>query len=260
MNFPPATTLDGLLDGRVRLLQPRHGYRVAIDPVLLAAAIAAQPGETVLDAGAGTGAVALCLTARVPGLGVLALERDPLHFELLRANVACNDRKDVIAVAQGDLLAPGADLKARHFDWVASNPPFHPAGRGNLSPVASKAAAHALIPPLEDWIAACLRRVAPKGRLVLVHRAAELGAVMAALLDKAGEATIFPVQARAEAPAGRIVVRARKGGKGGVRLMPPLVLHEDGGGWTAAADALLRHGAALDAVIGAGSGAESGKG
>ena len=32
-------TEDKLLDGRVTVLHPRHGYRVAIDPVLLAAAV-----------------------------------------------------------------------------------------------------------------------------------------------------------------------------------------------------------------------------
>ena len=41
---------DGLLGGRVTILQPAGGYRTAIDPVLLAAAVPAQPGETVLDA------------------------------------------------------------------------------------------------------------------------------------------------------------------------------------------------------------------
>ena len=36
------TTLDGLLDGRVRLSQPTDGYRVAMDAVMLAAAVPAR--------------------------------------------------------------------------------------------------------------------------------------------------------------------------------------------------------------------------
>ena len=35
------TTLDGLLDGRVRFSQPTDGYRVAMDAVMLAAAVPA---------------------------------------------------------------------------------------------------------------------------------------------------------------------------------------------------------------------------
>ena len=59
---------DKFLCGRLRLLQPLQGYRAATDPVLLAAACPAEPGQSVLDLGCGAGAAALCLGARVPGL------------------------------------------------------------------------------------------------------------------------------------------------------------------------------------------------
>ncbi|MEL6264223.1 MAG: methyltransferase, partial [Pseudomonadota bacterium] len=61
-------THDRLLGGRVGLTQPRQGYRAATDPVLLAAAVPAAAGETVLELGIGAGAAVLCLAARVPGL------------------------------------------------------------------------------------------------------------------------------------------------------------------------------------------------
>ena len=41
------TTLDTVLGGRVILHQPAFGYRVAIDPILLAAACPAEPGESI---------------------------------------------------------------------------------------------------------------------------------------------------------------------------------------------------------------------
>ena len=59
---------------RVALRQPAAGYRAAIDPVLLAAAVPAQSGETVLDIGTGTGAALICLAARVAGCRVVGLE------------------------------------------------------------------------------------------------------------------------------------------------------------------------------------------
>ncbi len=68
------TSVDGLLDGRVRLRQPLAGYRAAIDPVFLAAAVPAEPSESLLDLGCGAGAAALCLLARVPGTRVTGLE------------------------------------------------------------------------------------------------------------------------------------------------------------------------------------------
>ena len=70
----PLHSEDGLLGGRLRLRQPTAGYRVAIDPVFLAAAVPAGPRDTVLDIGCGVGAAALCLAARVPGCRVTGID------------------------------------------------------------------------------------------------------------------------------------------------------------------------------------------
>ena len=59
-----AFTQDLLLGGRISLRQPAQGYRVAIDPLLLAASVNAEPGETILDVGAGVGAAGLCVATR----------------------------------------------------------------------------------------------------------------------------------------------------------------------------------------------------
>ena len=67
MTAEPATVSEGtLLGGRVKLRQPVAGYRVAIDPVFLAAAVPATAGDRILDIGCGAGAASVCLAARVP--------------------------------------------------------------------------------------------------------------------------------------------------------------------------------------------------
>ncbi len=235
------TTLDAMLDGRVRLLQPKAGYRAAIDPVLLAAAVDAGPGMSVLDIGAGGGAVALCLLARVPGLAVAALERDPSAVDLLRQNLVLNGAEGPIEALEGDLFDPPLALKSRSFDWVVSNPPFYRAGSHTRSPFHGRAGAHGAEQTLAAWVEACLRRARPGGRLALVVPAADLIEIAASLLDKAPAATIYPVRPRRDEDAKRVVVVARKGGRSGAVVAPALVLHEDDGGWTKAADAVLRH-------------------
>ena len=47
----PPITDDRLLDGRLQLYQPSDGYRIAIDPVLLAAAVPVRAGDHVFDLG-----------------------------------------------------------------------------------------------------------------------------------------------------------------------------------------------------------------
>ncbi|MFO7806744.1 MAG: methyltransferase, partial [Paracoccaceae bacterium] len=70
-----ALTQDAFLGGQLYLWQPRRGgYRAGVDPVLLAASVPAQAGETVLELGCGVGAAMLCLHARVKGLQLTGVE------------------------------------------------------------------------------------------------------------------------------------------------------------------------------------------
>src|SRR5277367_2775294 len=107
----PETSLDHVLGGRVALAQPAAGYRAAIDPVLLAAAVDALPGERVADLGCGVGTAALCLMARVPELRVVGIDRDPAMVALANANARRN-RCDGFAAHLLDLLDARAALAA----------------------------------------------------------------------------------------------------------------------------------------------------
>ena len=79
------------------------------------------------------------------------------------------------------------------------------------------------------------------GVVTLVHRADRLGDILAALAPRAGSVRIRPVQPFADAPAKRVLVQARRGGRAPLTLLPPLVLHlRDGGAWTPQAEAILR--------------------
>ena len=63
--------------------------------------------------------------------------------------------------------------------------------------------------------------------------------ILAALAGRFGDAAIVPVHPRLDAPAIRIVVRARRASRGALALMPPLVLHEGpSDGFSARADAI----------------------
>ena len=46
-----ALTRDALLGGKLHLWQPQKGYRAGVDPVLLAATVPAQAGDSLLDLG-----------------------------------------------------------------------------------------------------------------------------------------------------------------------------------------------------------------
>ncbi|ABC23749.1 methyltransferase small [Rhodospirillum rubrum F11] len=241
----PAWREDGLLDGRLRLMQPVDGYKVAIDSVLLAAAVDAAPGAHVLDAGAGTGAALLCLAARRPDLRVTGLELQALHAGLCHWSIELNALAGRARVMAGDLDRPPPELRATPFDAVMTNPPFTSAG--TPPPDGGRARAMMEGMALERWVARCLALLRPKGRFFAVHRADRLDDLISALTGRAGEITVLPLWSRAGRPAERVIVAARKGVRGGARLLPGLVLHQaDATAYTDETTALLRSGKALD--------------
>lgn len=244
-NTGGAVTDDTLLGGRVRLRQPRDGYRAAIDPVLLAAAAAVKAGDRVLDLGCGAGAVFLCLLARQPALSVVAVERDPAMAVLARANAALNEVGDRVEVMEADVGALPAGWNAGGFDQVVSNPPYLPPGRADPSPQAGRAAAGVEAGvDMAAWVAGARRCLRPRGRLTVVHRADRLGDLLAALAGF-GEIVVFPLWPRTGREAKRVIVTARQGVRSPLRLAAGLVLHAEDGGYTKAADAALC-GAGLD--------------
>ena len=131
----PLTTDNCLLDGRVRLFQPADGYRIAIDPVLLAAAIPVRADEHVFDLGAGVGGATLCLMAREGRCRVTGIEVQPEIADLARQNVARNGFADQVTIIETAVRDFGPELVGV-ADHVMANPPYLPPERAAPSRIA----------------------------------------------------------------------------------------------------------------------------
>jgi tRNA1(Val) A37 N6-methylase TrmN6 len=208
-------SLDALLGGRVRLLQPKGGLRAAIDPVLLAASVPAEAGESVLEVGCGSGAAALCLAARVPDVQVTGLDLQADLVALAQRGADLNRVADRVSFVAGDLLDPPPALSERAFDHVMANPPFARAGSGRISPDPGKA-------------------------LASIEGPADLAAWVAVLFAAAAlETVVFPLGPK------RVLVQGNKKSMGSVTYMSGLDLHQPDGRFSPEADAILRGGGAL---------------
>ena len=248
------TTHDSLLNGRVFLLQPVAGYRVAIDPVILAASVPAQGGERALDVGCGVGAATLCLATRVPGLKVTGIELERSLAQLATENAALNKLDDRVDVLLGDLERPPPRLAPRSFDHVLANPPFQVEGAHRPSPNPMKARANSAgLSELDDWLEFCCRMTRPGGSVTMIHRPERLSQILAALERAgAGGAVVYPLWSHnpfEEGPAARgairVVVQAVADSRGPMQLSGGLVLHDADGSYSHAADRVLRRGLGL---------------
>lgn len=239
----PSNVTEGhLLGGRVRYAQPAEGFRSGIEPVLLAAAVPARPGDRILEGGSGAGAALLCLAARVAGVSGIGVERDPALAELAAANAAANGfslRFIAAELERAELEGP--------FDHAMANPPYHPMGSSTSPDAARESAKRAPSGLLTAWaqrLGGSLRR---HGSLTLVLPAGRVPECLLAMqAAQCPPVAIQPLWPKAGRDAKLVLVQGRRFGRASLRLLPGLVLHEADGSFTPQAEAVLRGGAKLD--------------
>jgi tRNA1(Val) A37 N6-methylase TrmN6 len=243
------TSDDAVLGGRLILRQPLRGHRIGHDGILLAAATAAQAGEHAVDLGAGVGGAGLALACRVAGVAVSLVEIDPALTKLALGNIERNGLSDRVRAVCLDVESPAADFAAaglapESVACVLMNPPFNVVQQP--SPDRSRRTAHAASPDtLRQWLAAAARLLGLDGAVTLVWRADGLADVLAALATDFGAITVLPIHPKPGTPAIRILVRAVKGNRAPLKLLPGFLLADADGKPSAQAEAVLRGGAEL---------------
>jgi tRNA1(Val) A37 N6-methylase TrmN6 len=237
------TTCDGLLNRRVTIEQPAKGYRVAVDTVLLAAAVPAHADDKVLELGCGVGGTMLCLAARVPDISITGVEIQPELVELCRANIAHNGFDDRLNVSEGDATN---QFPFSGFDHVMINPPYHGEAQHDVSPNDMKRVANTSTGDLDKWIASAAHALKSSGTLILIHRADCLDDILIKLESTFGGAEVLPILPRDNALPKRVILRAYKGKTGLHKMVQPLILHKVEGGYTDEAETILRHAKPLE--------------
>ena len=242
-------THDAFLGGRLRLWQPRRGYRAGIDPVLLAASLPLGPGQRLLDLGCGVGTAMLCAATRAPGIAVTGVEILPDYAALARRNAA--DAGIVAEVHCADLRDLPPEVRQRQFDHVIMNPPYFDRARGAVAEDPGRNTGRGGATPLADWLDRGIRRIRPGGCLTVIQQAARLHDVLTPIYGRLGSVAVLPLAARAERAPHLVLVRARLGGRAAFRLDRTMVLHEgsahndDGDDYTPLVSSILRDGEKL---------------
>lgn len=238
-------TEDALLGGRIRIRQPKRGYRVNVDTLLLAATLPQQRigGGRIAEPCCGVGAALLAVATGCERSGhveFVGIEREPVYAQLARENVELNGQAHRARIIEGDALDPHADFGV--FDHVLFNPPYDSAEDGR-PPAEEKRAAHIADRPIADWIKVWSNRMGAQANMTMIHRAHRLGEILAALEGRLGGVEVFPIRPSARAKASRVIVRARKGSRAPLKLFGGLDLHPSDDvkdKYTPEADAILR--------------------
>ena len=239
---------DGFLGEKLRLRQPTDGFRSGHDAVLLAATANPPQGGHVAELGSGAGVASLCFIARRSDAHVTGIEFDGEMVALAQANAAANNLGARAQFRQGDVAGAFSDLHivANSFDEVIANPPFHEAGTVPEMAHDGKARAHiGTEGTLDNWVKCACALTRAGGHISFIHRADALDRLLTVMHKRLGDLHVLPIMPKPESAATRVLVRGKRDARAPVTLLPPLILQDDNGQSSAAAEAVLRHGAAL---------------
>jgi tRNA1Val (adenine37-N6)-methyltransferase len=227
-------TLDQLSGYDLRLIQPRHGYRYSLDPLLLADFAGVRRGERVVDLGAGSGIIALLLARMEESCLVTGVEFQPVMAQIAERNVLLNGLSERIDIVSHDVISLKTRFPVDTFDLVVSNPPYRRSGTGKISPrVGRDDARHETSATLADFLAAAKFLVKPSGRICFIYHTCRLAELMAqAALQKLGVLRLRMVHGNSTAPARMFLVELVKGRVGELRVEPPLMVRGEDGGYS----------------------------
>ncbi len=225
--------LDDLMFRGRKIIQNTQEFCFSLDAVLLAHFPRIHKKDRVLELGTGTGVIPLLiadLSAKVE-----AVEISPVMADLAQRNMVLNQLTEKVTVRQGDYRSIEDLYRPESFDLVLANPPYRPVGEGQLSKLSGVARArHEVTATLKDVVRAARWGLRFGGHFAMVHLPERLGEIIIALHEAQMEVKrLQMVQPKEGKAPNMMLLEAVVGAApGGLKVLPPLIVHEADGGYT----------------------------
>ncbi len=235
-------TVDGLLSGRLSVLQKKGGYRFSLDAILLAHFVRVRGAKRVVDLGSGNGVIPLILTSLYPSVRVTGLEIQDKMVDRALRNIAMNDVQDRVEILQGDVISVDKRLPPGSFDLALSNPPYRRLSSGRVSPDPERyVARHEAKVSLTDFLHAGATLLPAGGSMALIYPATRAVDLLVAMRGEGLEPKrlrfVYPF---AHGPAEFVLAEGVKGAGSEVRIMSPLIVYAGEKKYTEEVKAMLK--------------------
>lgn len=218
----PDESIDEFMDGRLKLIQSRTGYRFSVDAILLSQFVTIRRGDRVVDFGTGCGIIPLVLLLTRPVAYAFGLEIQMDLADQATRNTKLNGYEHKMGIILGDIR--DTPLAQSSTDVVTCNPPYRPKNSGRINPDLQRAIArHEMLTSLDDILNAASRILRAKGRLAMIYPAVRLVDVLVRMrgfnLEPKRVRILYPGM---ESEAKLALIEAALGGRRGLKLLPPL--------------------------------------
>lgn len=238
---PEYETLDAALGGRVKVIQPRKGFRFSVDALLLADFAADAHEAAAVDLGAGSGVVGLLLLQLNKAANVIGLELQDELADMAARNAEANGFSGRYRAICGDLRNIGEYVEPRSAKLVVSNPPFYKqgCGRDNQDSRTSMARRESHC-TMRELVRSARYILSGTGRAAFVYPAERLAELCATCADeKLPAKRLRLVHGKPGQRAKLALVEAAPDAKQGLTVEAPLILENEDGSYTPEAKRIL---------------------
>ena len=224
--------VDDIQIGGLKLIQLRNGYRFSIDPILLADFIVVRNHQAVVDLGTGSGILPLLIAKRTTASSVIGIELQQSLFDRARRNIELNGLTKKVDVRCLDVrdIANEACFAVESFDVAVMNPPYRSSHSGRISFDDERAICrHELNGDFKDFLFTSRWLVRQGGSVNVVFLAERLPELLREMQAIGLEPKrLRMVHSDREREAHLVLVEARKAGRPGLKILPPLFIYADG--------------------------------
>ena len=220
-------TKNKFLGNKLEILQFSEGYRGNMDSVLVAASVAAESGQKVLELGCGNGVALCCLLYRVSGLEVFGVEMDKGAADLCKRNIDLNMFK--ASIFNINIANTIRELKSVSFDHVFMNPPYFKKNSVKKSSTLSSYQSKVESMPLSAWFSVAKNRCKPNGKITIIQRVERLPDIINCLNGYFGQVTVQPISSFKDTSPKTVIVQATKTSGAAFKLLAPKIVHRRDG-------------------------------
>lgn len=217
------------------IYQNTEYFNFSLDSVLLPNFITINKKiNKILDIGCGNAPIPLILSTKT-NAEIIGVEIQPEIYELAKKSVQENKLADQIKIVNQDILEYVKSTESDEFDIITCNPPFFRVNeQSNFNDNECKRIArHEIKLNLQDLFKVAKKLLKNNGVIGIVHRPDRLIEIIEAMkANNIEPKRIRFVYPNLNSEANILLIEGRKNGNPGLKVLPPLYVHEKDGKYT----------------------------
>lgn len=230
-------TVVNLLNKDMKIIQRVDHFAFSLDSLLVSEfASITKYTNKIVDLGTGNGVIPLFLSKKTKAQ-ITGIEIQEISSDLARRNIELNNLEDQISIINDDMKNWRKYFRNNSVDMVISNPPFFKfdGNEKQLNDLTQLTLArHEISITLEEIIQTASNLLKDKGHFALVHRVDRFMDIIENMKKYDIEPKKIQFCHTKINKEGKILlVEGIKYGKPGLRILPPLIAHDDDGQYSA---------------------------